>query len=116
MLSIQKAFWILSFTVTLLMCNIEAHEDNHPHQHRPQNRQPQFSHTHQGQGSPHSHGSPASAGHPHGPGPNHHTHPPPKLHQSRFVISNLWNGSLDTVSQASDKGGSQTVVTLQGTK
>lgn len=110
MLSIQTAILILFVTVALFLCNIEAHDDNHPHQHRPQ---PQFSHTHNEQGSSHSHGSQAPSAHSHEPGPNHHTQPPPTLHRSRFIISNLWNGSVDTVSQASDKGGSQAVVTIE---
>ena len=44
-----------------------------------------------------------------------HTHPL-ALPRTRFVISKLWNGSDDTVSQASDKGGNQVFVTLEGKK
>ena len=42
-----------------------------------------------------------------------HTHPL-ALPRTRFVISKLWNGSDDTVSQASDKGGDQVFVTVEG--
>ena len=42
-----------------------------------------------------------------------HTHP--LAHpRTRFVISKLWNRSDDTVSQASDKGGDQVFVTVEG--
>jgi hypothetical protein len=110
----RTVYFILSRALTILVCDCEAHEENHPHQHRP-NGQPQFSHTDHGQGSSHSHGPPGSSGHTHshGPGQDHHTHQQVNLQRSRFVISNLWNGSLDTVSQALDKGGNQVVVTLE---
>merc|ERR1719322_334041 len=44
--------------------------------------------------------------------PNVHKNPF-ALPQARFVISKLWNGSDDTVSQASDKGGGQVLITLE---
>ena len=111
--------------MTGILCKCTAHDINvahtHPriHPHPPGPRKPP--HTHGGiNGQHHSHGPP-SLSHSHGPGLKSHSHGPNTNHahnaavrRTRYVISNLWNGSLDTVSQAQDKGGNQVVVTLEG--
>jgi len=74
------------------------------HEHRPVSG-------HLNQPATHTHGS-VPSGHSHGTAT--HTHPSSLIPQrTRFVISNLWNGSPDTASQASDKGGNQVLVTLE---
>ena len=67
---------------------------------------------HSHEASTHTHVS-LPSGHLHGP--TTHTHPSLiRPTRTRYDISNLWNGSIDTVSQASDKGGNQVIVTLEG--
>ena len=39
---------------------------------------------------------------------------PPLYNTVSYNISNLWNGTEDTVSNATDKGGNHVTVTLQG--
>ena len=46
-----------------------------------------------------------------------HRHIPARWWQttrSRHVISNLWNGRPDTISEATDKGGNKVIITLEG--
>lgn len=102
---------LLFVVLTLLVCKNAAHEGHHHHPHRFQIPQLPLLFNSTGE-NPHSHGSGNNPGHLHGPAT--HTHPSLiRPTRTRFDISNLWNGSIDAVSQASDKGGNQVVVTLE---
>jgi len=111
MSSVANLFKVLFFGITLVGIKASPHKGHH-HGHG--------SNLHKPPGLPqlpslvdlsHSHG-PGQAPHSHSGGSSLHTHPlaPPR---TRFVISKLWNGSDDTVSQASDKGGDQVLITLE---
>ena len=134
---------LLFVVLTLLVCENAAHEGHHHHPHRFQIPQLPLLFNSTGE-NPHSHGSGNNPTHQHGTGthvhgsggahsheasththvslpsghlhgPTTHTHPSLiRPTRTRYDISNLWNGSIDTVSQASDKGGNQVVVTLEG--
>ena len=88
------------------------------------------SHSHQNEEHSHPHVIDTD-GHTHSHDPSHrhvtdghtHSHDPSHRHshikqttRSRQVISNLWNGSPDTISEATDKGGNQVIITLEGIK
>ena len=117
---------LIKIALTILVCNCAAHDDNVPHNHPIRNPHPhapgQPQHSHAGVNNQgHSHGPPRVS-HSHAPGSNTHSHGPNADHshsvqikRTRFAIANLWNGSLDTVSQAQNKGGNQVVLTLEGT-
>ena len=122
---------LLILSLTIFVYNSAAHDGNvphthpvrHPHPHTPGH--PEHSSLHMSlnvNNQAHSHGQPPSASHSHATGENIHSHGPNSDHthsaqiqRTLFSISNLWNGSLDTVSQAQNKGGNQVVLTLEGT-
>ena len=84
-------------------------ETTHSH---PNGRQ---THSHQNEEHSHPHVIDTD-GHTHSHDPSHRHSHIKQTTRSRHVISNLWNGSPDTISEATDKGGNNVIITLEGIK